>query len=159
MLSQHTRELFLTTWDNRADCCSRQASNCTHATLITPEKSFCWYSRCVTPWKKNKHTHTVVSSSQKKAQRGRSSQWRESMSHYIFCLKLNLRDGLISKGFEAWGREECPSKSLTAPNLTPVKVSSADGSPNHEADCCGLTEVLLEAIINRQVACWDPTSP
>lgn len=90
--------------------------------------------------KKQTHTHTVVSSSQKKAQRGRSSQWRESMSHYIFCLKVNLRDGLISKGFEAWGREECPSKSLTAPNLTPVKVSSADGSPNHEADCCGLSD-------------------
>lgn len=102
----------------------------THATLITPRQDCYTVLRvlyCEIP-------HTAVLT--RKGARWRSSECREETSHYIFRLKLNWRDGLISKGFEAWGRKECPSKSLTAPNLTPVKASTAQ----------------MDTLIKRQIA-------
>lgn len=128
------------TWGNRSDRCSRQANNslcqhtCTHTRYLNHPRSAVSVDTLDVIQRKKKAGFIFAREGALKKKGAPSGVRRFHITS--FSWKLNLRDGLISKGFEAWGRKECRSKSLTAPNLTPVKVSATQ----------------MDALIKRQIS-------
>lgn len=81
--------------------------------------------------------------------------WCERLQHLIFHLKHNLECVGFWRIFGPNGKKKSPNKSLSASNLTPVKVSTVEKGRLIEGQ---IAVALLEAIINRQVDCCDHTT-